>query len=104
MWWRLLQISVFTAVMSTDWVWHWNASAGPNSVLVPLCGFIAALLITVFFSWLINLSRTLVAKLSRPAQQPGDRWIGGWERLGASQPERRAHGNHSIKIADRFRR
>lgn len=102
MWWRILQGAVFFGVLASEWTWHWGA--GGSDLAVSVVAAFAAWFVTALISAIHDLAKSLISKLDGPAQQAGERWIGGWERLGAGQPERRPHRDHSIKITDRLRR
>jgi hypothetical protein len=100
MWLKLIQIVVFFAVIASNIQYNWT----PNGYLVACLGFIAALLTTVFLLWLVDRFTALRLKLQAAEPEPGERWIGGWERLRPREPERRAHRNHPVKLGYRPRR
>lgn len=52
-WWGLLQISVFSAVVVGNSVWHWT----DNGYLATVWGGGMAALATLFVNWLLSFSR-----------------------------------------------
>lgn len=79
--WKFFQCSIAAAVMWSDITYHW--STGP--MVAPFLAVCAAFLATALILAIVDLVRrgkAAIARLCEPAQQPADRWIGGWEREG----------------------
>ena len=79
--WKLFQFSIAAAVYGSDMAYHW--STGP--MVAPFLSVCAAFLATALIIAIVDLVRrgkAAISRLRQPAQQPTERWIGGWEREG----------------------
>lgn len=103
MWWKLLQVIVFVAVLASDWIWHWGD--GGSQLAVNVCALAAAWIVTAIpfaIRDLFSRSITFVAKLRRAPEQPGNHRIEpSFDGRGAGEREGRSGRDHPLKLTDR---
>jgi hypothetical protein len=58
MWWKLLQLSIVTAVAVSNIEYQWT----PNPIVVAIFGGGAAVLVTMFLTWIFDLAALRRAK------------------------------------------
>lgn len=69
--WMLFQFSIAAAVYASDYFYHWtaNPTVETNPMALPVIAIFTAWFFTALLSAIYDLARSLITKLSQPAQQ-----------------------------------